>query len=225
MNESGFPDGLGGLNSPDCPNYVPSTHELTILGHYWLSERWFYDMRASCGEPVDRHDRAVYELAVERLDQIGGELAPEVIKNIRTQVEDDFHTRLGERAWRIFTSGSAEEQERYRAELRRDVENAGPPKPAEVAELAVKAWPGLAHAGLADVLRAAAKYVETHGITNPLCGHDWQIDRQRTRLEKTTGDVIVLFDHCAKCHGERCREIHPGDPGYDEAKQLADGPE
>ena len=77
---------------------------------------------------------------------------------------------------------------------------------------------------MADILRAAAEHVETHGVTNPLCDHDWQVDRQRTRLERTQGEVIVLYDRCTKCRGERDREIYPGDPGYDEAKRLADGP-
>ena len=46
-----YPDCWGGLESPDCPNYVPIKHELIVLGQYWLNERWLNEMNVFYGEP------------------------------------------------------------------------------------------------------------------------------------------------------------------------------
>ena len=34
-------DAWEGLDSPACPNYVPTKHELMVLSEYWLHARWF----------------------------------------------------------------------------------------------------------------------------------------------------------------------------------------
>lgn len=219
-----YSDAWTGVDSPACPNYVPTKYELMVLGDYWLRSRWFVEMLTFCGEPIDRRDGAGHRLANERLDLIGEELDAETIASIRAEVEATYRSQLGERGWWIGMHGTPEQKERYQKEIQYEwQESVGPPKPRDVAVAVAKAFPDISVATLADALRAAADHIETHGVINHLCQHDWQVDRQRTRLERGTGEIIVLYERCTKCHCETDREIGPGEPGYDDAKQLADG--
>jgi hypothetical protein len=120
MSEVNYPEGCEGLGSPECSKYVPTKHELRVLGAYWLNVRYFIELLSVSGEPVDGRDGATHHLALERLDLMADDLGPDLIRDTRDRVEPYYRKILGERGWEICMTGSPEEKERFYAEFRRE---------------------------------------------------------------------------------------------------------
>jgi hypothetical protein len=162
--------GSEGIGSPDQPTYVPTRHELLELARYWLTERYFVETLAFWGEPVDRQDGGKWNLAIGRLDRIAAVLDEDGIREVRCGVEEDFRRRMGEKAWNIFMNGSKAEQHEFVANVLAGAEDkVGPPEfAAEIAEMAIHAFPCLKGGGLVQSLRAAAAYAETHGLSDDI---------------------------------------------------------
>ena len=191
---------------------------------YWLTERLWVELFPFCGQSVDHWQVAARNLAFERLDEIAKVLDKRGIMDVRAAVENDFRRRMGDRIWEVYKNGPVEEYYRLCTDVEYDSETSAPSYAVDyLAELAVRVLPDMGAGELADAIRAAAELVELGGVRAAPCDHDWKVDRERTVLERTVGEVVVVYQTCSRCGGIRERAVHPEDHGYEEAMRLADG--
>ena len=113
----GYVDEIHGRGARECPQFVPTEHELVELVKYWHRQiveswlEWFYSgMTSSSGSQTVAY---AYQ-RVARIRDAVGEAATGAACSL---VDDEFRERIGDEHWRIFVNGTDEEVKRIQAEF------------------------------------------------------------------------------------------------------------
>jgi hypothetical protein len=106
--------GEGGVEVPGC---VVTKYELIKIVKHWAAEiielDFDYFLYGSTGSTEWR----IREYAERRLNTIAKSIGEEEVRKAVTEAKVDFAKGVDQRAWKIFTEGTKEEQERFQHEV------------------------------------------------------------------------------------------------------------
>ena len=101
------------------PEIVPTREELHQLARYHLTTLYVIDVFWGLYGVASGSDNRDYLYAEERVTMIEDAIGPEELKEINQKISDEYRRKVGERNWRILTTGSKEEREQLRMERHR----------------------------------------------------------------------------------------------------------
>ncbi len=106
--------GEGGL---EVPGFVATKNETLELVRYWATEIIDLDFTLFVYGSSGSSEWRTREFATHRLDTISKLIGEEEVSKTIRLAEQAFGQGVGQRAWRIFTEGTQEEQERFQQEV------------------------------------------------------------------------------------------------------------
>jgi len=110
-------DEIVGEGGVEVPGFVATKNEILQLVRYWATEiidlDWIFFVYGSTGSSEWR----TREFANRRLNAIGKLIGKEEVTQAFRQAEQAFGKGVDQWAWKIFTEGSKEEQERFQQEV------------------------------------------------------------------------------------------------------------
>ena len=108
----GFVDAVHGPGSEVLPTYGPTRHELLELTRYWMAQvleiEMFWFLTATSGS----HDCTMLPYAKKRLDRIAKVLGEKAVKEVVTQVQNEYRREMGDKNWEILLHGTEEERDK-----------------------------------------------------------------------------------------------------------------
>ena len=216
--------GSNGPGRTRFSQYVPTPHELLRLAEHWVEKLLAIETATfETGESGIDDLRAVL-LARCRLRRITEVLGEEAVDEVRSKVEHQFRRRMGDRKWRIFSTGTSEEWQRV-VEATYAALAVDPGTPTHVIDYlkkeAIRTFPDLPGETLALALRLAADEIEKGTVSVEPCEHDWRLDRDNYPRGGAIRRFVCAFERCQKCGAMRERNIYPDDPSYEDAIGLA----
>jgi hypothetical protein len=120
----GLVDSIAGEGGVEVREFVATKHELLVLARHWATEiidlGFAYFLYGCTGSSEWR--TRVY--ADRRLSTIAKAIGEEEVRNAFTQAEQAFAKGVDQQAWRIFTEGTQEEQERFQQEVQENLARA-----------------------------------------------------------------------------------------------------
>ena len=101
----------------EVPAYVPTRRELKRLAVYWALEYianrfWWFTYQQTCA--ADRWDR---DEALYHLNRMGEILGSKIMEIVWSDAEASFRKGLTDEDWRVYTSGTEDEQQAYRERI------------------------------------------------------------------------------------------------------------
>jgi hypothetical protein len=101
----------------EVPAYVPTRRELKRLAVYWAVEYianrfWWFTYQQTCA--ADRWDR---DEALYHLNRMGEILGSKIMEIVWSDAEASFRKGLTDEDWRVFTSGTEDEQHAWRVKV------------------------------------------------------------------------------------------------------------
>ncbi len=111
---------INGLDGKEVPDFVPTRHELKQLAGYWIGERidsdfdWFAYQQSGSSQWrwsvfISRRLNRLAEVLGEEAMQQAGKNAVKIYRKCYPSISDED--------WRVFTTGTDEEQEAWRTKL------------------------------------------------------------------------------------------------------------
>ncbi len=113
----GAVDAINGADGQEVPGYIPTVHELKQLAAYWYEERIDHDFESFA---YRRTDSRVWRWSVftgRRLSRLAEILGDDAMQEVWEKAIASYRHKLTDEDWRIFTSGTDEEQEAWRQTL------------------------------------------------------------------------------------------------------------
>ncbi len=111
---------INGEDGKEVPDFVPTLHELKQLAGYWIGERidldfdWFAYQQSGSSEW--RWSVFIYR-RLHRLAEVLGEEAMKQIGKNAVKIYRKCYPSISDEDWRVFTTGTEEEQEAWRTKL------------------------------------------------------------------------------------------------------------
>ena len=113
----GHVDEIRGGGGVEVPGFVPTKHELLRIVRYWATEIIDLDFRYFLYTCTGSSEWRTREFANRRLSKIASFVGAEEVRKAFSEAEETYARNVGERPWRIFKEGTAEEQQRYQEEV------------------------------------------------------------------------------------------------------------
>lgn len=117
--------GEGGVEVPGC---VVTKYESIQIVKHWAAEIVDVDFSYFLYGCAGSSEWRTREYANRRLNTIAKSIGEEEVKKAFKQAEQDFAKSVDQRAWKIFTQGSREEQEAFQAEIARELSGTEDPQ-------------------------------------------------------------------------------------------------
>jgi hypothetical protein len=101
----------------EVPEYVPTRRELKQLAVYWAVEYfanrfwWFVHQQTGAAERSEKYE------ALSHLNRMREILGSETMEIVWSDAEASFRKRLTAEDWRVFTSGTEDEQQAWRVKV------------------------------------------------------------------------------------------------------------
>jgi hypothetical protein len=101
----------------EVPEYVPTRRELKRLAVFWALEYiahefwWYLYQQTGSAERQERKE------ALTHLNRMGEILASEMMELVWSDAEASFRKGLTDEDWRVFTSGTEDEQQAWREKI------------------------------------------------------------------------------------------------------------
>ena len=108
-NEGLEPLGIG----VECPEYVPTRHELLELARYWYEKRLSTYADCFYYEITDSYESRMLSYAERRLGRIAAAIGRAAMDAIVVEVEVEYQQRMGG-DWEVVADGSPEQRETVR---------------------------------------------------------------------------------------------------------------
>ena len=128
MNVSGFIVGsVGPINGEDGKEvaaFVPTLHELKQLASYWMQEQLEHDFDWFAYQQTGSSEWRWSSFISRRLDRLAEILGEEAMRQICKDSVTSYRKRypkISDEDWRVFTTGTEEEQEAWRTKLRKEM--------------------------------------------------------------------------------------------------------
>jgi hypothetical protein len=106
--------GEGGL---EIPGYKATKYEILHLARHWAGEILDLDFDFFLYGSTGSTEWRIREYAERRLNTIAKSIGEEEVRKAVTEAKVGFSTGVDERAWKIFTEGTKEEQESFQQEV------------------------------------------------------------------------------------------------------------
>jgi hypothetical protein len=116
----GSVDAINGDDGQEVADFVPTVHELKQLAIYWAEERIEHDFdwfMYQCTGSSEWRWSVYIGRRLNRLSEILGDQAMEEVWKKSIASYRRHYPKITDEDWRIFTSGTEEEQERWRDEI------------------------------------------------------------------------------------------------------------
>jgi hypothetical protein len=118
----GTVDAINGEDGKEVPEFVVTTHELKQLACYWIQERLELDFDWFLYQTTGSSEWRWSKYINRRLSRLAYLLGQEVMLSVQQDVVASFRNRkptITDEDWRIFTTGSDQEQEALRGKISR----------------------------------------------------------------------------------------------------------
>jgi hypothetical protein len=109
-------DEIVGVGGVEVPNFVATKNEILQLVRCWAMEIIDLDFTYFLYGCTGSSEWRTREYANRRLNTIAKVIGEQEVKAVR-QAEQSFGQRVDQRAWKIFTEGTQEEQEHFQQEV------------------------------------------------------------------------------------------------------------
>jgi len=113
----GVVDMIVGEGGTEVPGFVATKNEILQLVRYWATEIVHLDFSFFVLGYTGSSEWRTREFANRRLDTIGKFIRKEELTEGFRHAEQVFAKGVDQRAWKIFTEGTKEEQERFQQEV------------------------------------------------------------------------------------------------------------
>lgn len=110
----GVVDMIVGEGGAEVPAFVATKNEILQLAMYWATKIIDLDFTFFVYGSSGSSEWRTREFATRRLDTICELIGEEEVTKTIRLAEEAFGQGVGQRAWRIFTEGTEEEQEQFR---------------------------------------------------------------------------------------------------------------
>lgn len=111
FSPTGYFPAFKAINSPKCPAFVPTRHELMVLAVHWFMKERSFDFGYFCGESFDHDDQVVWDTMDERLELLGETLDEEARNEVLAAAERECRERWGDE-WFAYEAAVKAYQER-----------------------------------------------------------------------------------------------------------------
>ena len=111
----------------EVPEFIVTRHELRQLARYWYDERLVQSFRFYICQSTDGFSWRWSFYINDRLYRLTQVLGTEVMRELRDDAVNSFRrrcTEITDEDWRVYTSGTEDEQQAYRVKILIEDENA-----------------------------------------------------------------------------------------------------
>jgi hypothetical protein len=101
-------------------HFVPTIHELKQLASYWMHERIDNDFESFAYQETGSSEWRWSVFISRRLNRLAEILGAEAMQQVRKDAVESYrkcYPRINDEDWRVFTTGTEEEQEAWRRKL------------------------------------------------------------------------------------------------------------
>jgi hypothetical protein len=105
----------------EYPGLTATREELCELARYWLTQMYEIDVFYAFNGVASGCDNRDYLYAEQRVQEIRQAIGREAVQGVNEKVAERYRRQLGERRWRILTSGTREEKDELRRELHAEI--------------------------------------------------------------------------------------------------------
>ncbi len=115
--------GVGPINGEDgkeVPDFVPTLHELKQLASYWMHERIDHDFEWFAYQQTGSSEWRWSVFIFRRLNRLAEILGEKAMQEVRKDAVESYrkcYPRINDEDWRVFTTGTEQEQEAWRTKL------------------------------------------------------------------------------------------------------------
>jgi len=113
----GFVDMIVGKRGLEVPGFVATKDEILQLVRYWATEIIGLDFDFFLYGSSGSTEWRIHVFANRRLATISKVLGEEEVTKAVMQAKEDFAKTVDQRAWKVFTTGTKEEQEHFQDEV------------------------------------------------------------------------------------------------------------
>jgi hypothetical protein len=111
---------INGEDGKEVPDFVLTVHELKQLASYWMHERIDHDFDWFAYQQTGSSEWRWSVFISRRLNRLAEILGEDAMKQVRKDAVESYRKRypkINDEDWRVFTSGTEQEQEAWRTKL------------------------------------------------------------------------------------------------------------
>lgn len=113
VGKVGYVDEVNGPGAKECPDYVPTQHELRELAKYWMREKLSAESSMFLDDQIGSDEMRISSFANRRLCRIEQIISEETINKVFGEVEEEMRKHWGDELWEIFKTGDKGARDRH----------------------------------------------------------------------------------------------------------------